>query len=56
MSDPEQIAPADPGQTAPSAPAQASPSAPNQTPPNQYSLQGNGLTIQYGWFGSPAVM
>jgi hypothetical protein len=55
--DPEQAAPADPGQLAgPSAPAQVSPSALNQTPPNQYSLQGNGITIRYGWFGSPTVM
>jgi hypothetical protein len=55
--DPEQAAAADPGQTAgPSAPAQASPSAPNQTPPYRISLQGNGISIKYGWFGSPAVM
>jgi hypothetical protein len=54
---PEQATPADSGQTAPSvALAHGSGSASNQTPPNQYSLQGNGLTIQYGWFGSPAVM
>lgn len=29
---------------------------PNQCWPNYYSLGGNGITIQYGWFGSPDVM
>src|ERR1700691_4753782 len=51
----EQGAAAQPGQTASSSPTQAPPSGSYQAP-NQYCLQGNGVTIQYGYFGSPTVM
>jgi hypothetical protein len=53
--DPEQAAAAQPGQTAGVSPAQA-PASGSYQPPNQYSLQGNEITIRYGWFGSPTVM
>jgi hypothetical protein len=42
------------GGTSTSVPQQATP--PKQTAPNQYSVQGSGITVSYGWFGSPEVM